>query len=139
MLHIFCPHCGELRSEEEFHASGQAHIPRPLDPNSCTDEEWGDYMFFRDNPRGLHHELWIHAAGCRQYFNATRDTVTYEILETYKIGTKPQFTDKADTAKTATTALERRYEPDQSPVQRWTDRPQQSAELHLQRPDLQRV
>ena len=30
MLHIFCPHCGELRSEEEFHASGQAHIPRPL-------------------------------------------------------------------------------------------------------------
>lgn len=55
MLHIFCPHCGELRSEEEFHASGQAHIPRPLDPNSCTDEEWGDYMFFRDNPRGLHH------------------------------------------------------------------------------------
>lgn len=89
MLHIFCPHCGELRSEEEFHASGQAHIPRPLDPASCTDEEWGDYMFFRDNPRGLHHELWIHAAGCRQYFNATRDTVTYEILETYKIGTKP--------------------------------------------------
>ena len=58
MLHIFCPHCGELRSEEEFHASGQAHIPRPLDPNTCTDEEWGDYMFFRDNPRGLHHELW---------------------------------------------------------------------------------
>ncbi|MEG0248784.1 MAG: sarcosine oxidase subunit delta, partial [Pseudomonas sp.] len=35
MLHIFCPHCGELRSEEEFHASGQAHIPRPLDPASC--------------------------------------------------------------------------------------------------------
>ncbi|MEQ4605442.1 MAG: sarcosine oxidase subunit delta, partial [Pseudomonas amygdali] len=22
MLHIFCPHCGELRSEEEFHPSG---------------------------------------------------------------------------------------------------------------------
>lgn len=56
MLNIFCPHCGELRSEEEFHAKGQAHIPRPLDPNACSDEEWGDYMFFRDNPRGLHHE-----------------------------------------------------------------------------------
>ena len=51
-------------------------------------------MFFRDNPRGLHHELWIHAAGCRQYFNATRDTVTYEILETYPIGAKPQVTGK---------------------------------------------
>ncbi|MBU3059904.1 sarcosine oxidase subunit delta, partial [Pseudomonas indica] len=54
MLHIFCPHCGELRSEEEFHAGGQAHIARPLDPNACTDEEWGDYLFFRDNPRGIH-------------------------------------------------------------------------------------
>ena len=64
MLHIFCPHCGELRSEEEFHAGGQAHIARPLDPNACTDEEWGEYLFFRDNPRGIHHELWIHAAGC---------------------------------------------------------------------------
>lgn len=50
-------------------------------------------------PRGLHHELWIHAAGCRQYFNATRDTLTYEILETYKIGTQPQFTAKASGEK----------------------------------------
>ena len=62
MLNIFCPHCGELRSEEEFHSAGQAHIPRPLDPNACTDAEWGEYLFFRDNPRGIHHELWIHAA-----------------------------------------------------------------------------
>lgn len=101
MLHIFCPHCGELRSEEEFHVAGQAHIARPLDPNACTDEEWGDYMFFRDNPRGLQHELWDHVAGCRQYFNVTRNTVTYEILETYPIGEKPQFTDPAATAKAA--------------------------------------
>ena len=46
-------------------------------------------MFFRDNPRGLHHELWVHAAGCRKYFNVTRHTVTYEILETYLIGEQP--------------------------------------------------
>ena len=94
MFHIFCPHCGELRSEEEFHPAGQAHIPRPLDPGACTDEQWGDYMFFRDNPRGIHHELWHHAAGCHQYFNMTRDTVTYEILETYLIGTQPNVTAK---------------------------------------------
>ena len=95
MLNIFCPHCGESRSEEEFHAAGQAHIPRPLDPNACTDQEWGDYLFFRDNPRGLHHELWIHAAGCRQYFNAPRHTVSYQIHETYKIGERPSVTAKA--------------------------------------------
>ena len=94
MLNIFCPHCGELRSEEEFHCSGQAHIARPLDPGACTDAQWGEYMFFRNNPRGLQHELWIHAAGCRQYFNATRNTVTYEIMETYRIGSQPQFVEK---------------------------------------------
>ncbi|MCY1444408.1 sarcosine oxidase, delta subunit family [compost metagenome] len=54
-------------------------------------------MFFRDNPRGLHHELWVHATGCRKYFNVTRHTVTYEILETYKIGEKPSVT--ADSVK----------------------------------------
>ncbi|WP_459206999.1 sarcosine oxidase subunit delta [Pseudomonas sp. MLB6B] len=102
MLHIFCPHCGELRSEEEFHPAGQAHIARPLDPNACTDEEWGTYMFFRDNFRGIHHELWDHVAGCRQYFNMTRDTETYEILETYKIGEQPKVTAREHTpAKSA--------------------------------------
>ncbi|PZQ27144.1 MAG: sarcosine oxidase subunit delta, partial [Ectopseudomonas oleovorans] len=59
------------------------------------------YMFFRDNPRGIHHELWVHAAGCRKYFNATRHTVTYEILETYKVGEKPSVTAAGATDKQA--------------------------------------
>ena len=89
MLHIHCPYCGESREEDEFHYSGEAHIARPLDPESLDDEAWGDYLFFRKNPRGLHQEMWNHAAGCRRYFNVTRDTVTYEILETYRIGEQP--------------------------------------------------
>jgi sarcosine oxidase subunit delta len=90
MFLIYCPHCGEYREEEEFHYHGQAHIARPLDPDSCTDEEWGNYMFFRKNPKGIHHELWDHAAGCRKFFNVTRNTVTYEIKEVYKIGEQPK-------------------------------------------------
>ena len=31
--------------------------------------------------------MWVHAAGCRRYFNVLRDTVSYEILEVYPIGT----------------------------------------------------
>lgn len=89
MFSIFCPHCGELREEEEFHAKGQAHVVRPDDPENCTDKIWGEYLYFRDNPRGIHHELWVHATGCRKFFNITRDTQTYEILETYKSGQKP--------------------------------------------------
>lgn len=92
MLHIYCPYCAEYREEEEFHPKGEAHIIRPEDPEACTDEEWGDYLFFRKNPKGIHHERWVHAAGCRKFFNVTRDTVSYEILEVYKTGELPSVT-----------------------------------------------
>lgn len=89
MLHIYCPHCEEYREEEEFRPKGEAHIARPQNPDDTSDEAWGDYLFFRKNPRGLHHEQWYHAAGCSKFFNVTRHTVSYEILETYKVGERP--------------------------------------------------
>ena len=96
MFHIYCPHCCEHREEEEFHVKGQAHIARPVDPEALSDEEWGNYLYFRKNPRGLHHELWFHNAGCRKFFNVTRDTVTYEIKEVYKVGEQPSVVSPAD-------------------------------------------
>lgn len=95
MFYIHCPYCDEHREEEEFHAKGQAHIARPLDPDACSDEEWGNFLYFRANPRGLHHELWVHAAGCRKFFNITRDTQTYAILETYRLGEQPGVTSQS--------------------------------------------
>ncbi|WP_163836241.1 sarcosine oxidase subunit delta [Spartinivicinus ruber] len=92
MLQIHCPYCQETREEDEFHYAGEAHIVRPENPETLSDEEWGDYLFFRKNPRGLHHERWYHTAGCRRFFNVTRNTVTYQILESYKMGDKPQVT-----------------------------------------------
>ena len=89
MLHIYCPHCEEYREEEEFRPKGEAHLARPKAPEETDDEAWGDYLFFRKNPRGVHHEQWLHAAGCRKFFNVTRHTVSYEILETYKVGQQP--------------------------------------------------
>ena len=91
MLQIHCPYCDELREEEEFNYVGEAHIARPSKPEDLTDEEWGDYLYFRKNPRGIHHEMWLHAAGCRRYLNVTRDTVSYEILESYAIGNQPSI------------------------------------------------
>ena len=99
MLHIYCPHCCEYREEEEFHVKGQAHIARPLDPEACSDKEWGEYLYFRKNPRGLDHELWVHAAGCRKFFNVTRDTVSYEIKEVYRVGEKPSVVAQSVSAK----------------------------------------
>ncbi|MBS0543240.1 MAG: sarcosine oxidase subunit delta [Proteobacteria bacterium] len=101
MLHIYCPYCEEYREEEEFRPKGEAHIARPAEPEATSDEAWGDYLFFRKNPRGLHHEQWYHAAGCRKFFNATRDTVSYQILETYKAGQQPTVTAAARAAQAA--------------------------------------
>jgi sarcosine oxidase subunit delta len=83
MLKIPCPWCGE-RDQSEFSYGGEAHIVRPAEPDSLTDEDWGDYLFFRKNPKGLHREQWCHSGGCRRWFNAVRDTVTYRIHGVYK-------------------------------------------------------
>jgi len=96
MFLIYCPYCCEHREEEEFHAAGQAHLPRPLNPDALTDEEWANYLYFRKNPRGEHRELWVHAAGCRKYFNVARNTQTYEIYATYKVGEFLELSDQPE-------------------------------------------
>ena len=84
MLIIDCPWCGQ-RDESEFSYAGEAHIARPLETEKLSDEEWANYLFMRKNTKGLHREQWLHAAGCRRYFNVLRDTVSYKISATYKI------------------------------------------------------
>ena len=54
--------------------------------NEVSDEEWGRYLFFRNNPKGIHFERWTHDHGCRRWFNVMRDTVSDKILKTYKMG-----------------------------------------------------
>jgi len=88
MLQITCPYCGP-RAESEFSCGGEAHIARPLDTDALTDEQWGDYLFMRKNPKGVHREQWNHVAGCRRWFNAERNTVTYQFSKFYKVGENP--------------------------------------------------
>lgn len=88
MLLIECPWCGP-RPETEFSYGGEAHIARPADPNALSDEAWGEYLFARKNPKGLHRERWCHSAGCRRWFNAERHTVSYEFTGVYRIGEPP--------------------------------------------------
>jgi heterotetrameric sarcosine oxidase delta subunit len=88
MLLIPCPWCGP-RDEVEFRCGGEAHIARPKAPDAASDAEWADYLFMRNNPKGLFQERWLHRHGCRQWFNVVRHTVTHEIVATYRIGEKP--------------------------------------------------
>lgn len=82
MLEISCPHCGP-RAEIEFRCGGQGHIARPGPHTNVSDSEWADYLFYRDNPKGVHFERWVHQYGCGQWFNVARSTVTHEILAIY--------------------------------------------------------
>ena len=84
MLLIDCPECGP-RDEIEFHYGGEAHVAYPENPEALTDEEWAQFLFYRNNPRGVFAERWQHSAGCRKWFNAVRNTHTYEITHVYRL------------------------------------------------------
>ena len=68
----------------EFVAGGEAHIKRPA--GEVSDREWGDYLYFRHNTKGVQSERWFHAMGCRRWFNVVRDTVTHKITRAYPMG-----------------------------------------------------
>lgn len=88
MLLIPCPYCGP-REETEFTYGGEAHIQRPTETEKLSDEEWAQYVFMRPNTKGILLERWVHAHGCRRWFNVKRDTVSHEILSVYEMGKKP--------------------------------------------------
>jgi sarcosine oxidase subunit delta len=88
VLLITCPWCGD-REETEFSYGGQAHIAHPRDPDALDDAAWAEFVFYRDNPEGDFAERWYHAAGCRRWFNAVRNTRTNRFLTTYTSG-EPQ-------------------------------------------------
>ena len=77
MFQIRCPHCCQIREEEEFSYSGEAFIARPANPEAETDASWGDYLFMRKNIKGWHWEMWNHAAGCRKFLIVKRNTANH--------------------------------------------------------------
>ena len=61
MMQIECPFCGR-RDETEFSYGGEAHIARPAP--DVDDETWVEYLYFRNNMKGIHAERWRHSRGC---------------------------------------------------------------------------
>ncbi|WP_413875035.1 sarcosine oxidase subunit delta [Albidovulum sp.] len=77
MLRLACPYCGE-RDYVEFLYGGDASQKMPaLDDDM---DNWVDYVFFRDNPKGEHAEFWQHQHGCRQWLRVVRHTVTHAVM-----------------------------------------------------------
>ena len=84
MLEINCPYCGK-RSQNEFSYGGDASVKRPELEKEISNKDCDDFVYFRNNPRGKHTELWHHVAACRQWFKVLRDTVTHKIYKTGKL------------------------------------------------------
>ncbi|MGD9864546.1 MAG: sarcosine oxidase subunit delta [Pseudodonghicola sp.] len=69
------------RDAQEFTYLGDAALlNRPDGMAEGAEAAFADYVFLRDNPAGLHRELWFHEQGDRSWLIVTRDTTTHEIL-----------------------------------------------------------
>lgn len=83
MMLIKCPHCGS-RNVSEFTYGGAANLERPSPDDD--DKQWSDYVYMRDNPRGIHDEVWQHSAGCRRWIAVRRNTLTHDVIATAEPG-----------------------------------------------------
>ena len=104
------PHLGP-RDASEFTVLGDASlINRPNWQASDADDAFYDYQYLRDNPAGLHRELWFHEQGDRSWLVVTRDTVTHagiavalasDVAKAAKAKTAQKTTSKRTVAKKA--------------------------------------
>ena len=75
------PHLGP-RDAAEFTVLGDASLlKRPDWQTNDADDAFYNYLYLRDNPAGLHRELWFHEQGDRSWLVVTRDTVTHAVLD----------------------------------------------------------
>ena len=99
MILIKCPYCG-YRDQSEFASGGEAHVVRPKNPQSLSDKDGGEYVFYRNNPKGIFYERWAHSHGCKKWFNVVRNTATDKILKVYKVNEKrPDLSEFENTLK----------------------------------------
>ncbi|NVK01415.1 MAG: sarcosine oxidase subunit delta [Oceanospirillaceae bacterium] len=69
------------RDAQEFVYKGDARLlQRPDAMAEDSLERFTDYAYNRDNPAGIHRELWYHEQGDRSWLVVTRNTLTHEIV-----------------------------------------------------------
>jgi heterotetrameric sarcosine oxidase delta subunit len=74
-----CPQCGQ-RSVYEFRFGGEVkQRPAP----DAAEADWVNYTYNKLNEAGVQKEWWFHRSGCRQWFQALRNTVTNEVQMSY--------------------------------------------------------
>lgn len=79
MKMIACPIHGS-RPVSEFFYWGELRVSP--DPETCTDQEWADYVFNRNGVAGEKKEWWCHIPS-NTWFIVERNTITDQIVQTY--------------------------------------------------------
>lgn len=74
-----CPINGERPISEFYYWGAIKQMPNP---DTCSDEEWSDYVFNKNGAPGVKKEFWCHSPS-NTWFVAERDTLTDTILKTY--------------------------------------------------------
>lgn len=70
------------RDASEFVYLGDASLIDRPDPDGLNAaDDFHDYLHIRQNPAGVHNELWYHEQGDRSWLIVTRNTLTHEISE----------------------------------------------------------
>ena len=77
-MRIPCPHCGP-RTHDEFTYYGDATVRRPSATGPGAESAFYNYVYVRNNPFGLHRELWFHQGGCHEWLVVERDTRNHDI------------------------------------------------------------
>jgi len=78
-MRISCPNCGARDLREFYYRGAASALERPL--QSADEADWDAYLHLRENPEGLHDELWQHEYGCQDWLVVTRNTKTHEISQ----------------------------------------------------------
>ena len=66
----------------EFVYKGDAELVfRPERVEPVDYDAFHDYLYLRQNPAGIHKELWYHEYGDRSWLVVTRNTQNHEILK----------------------------------------------------------
>ena len=75
------PTLGPRDSAEFVYLGDASLIQRPDWQAEDAAAQFHHYVHTRDNPAGLHRELWYHEQGDRSWLVVTRDTLTHEIKQ----------------------------------------------------------
>jgi len=69
------------RDAAEFVYLGDARLINRPEYHDDPTERFYEYQYIRENPEGIHNELWYHEQGDRSWLVVTRNTLTHEITE----------------------------------------------------------